>query len=83
MDSSSFPPFLAPTRTSADARASGRDFSDSGGTVWRVYEQPPLGQQRMSSLIFESSTALRRVKNYPSDWRSLSAEALESLSWGR
>ena len=65
------------------AREGGRDFSDASGTVWRVYERPAIGQHQTTSLIFESTTALRRVKSYPSNWRSLSPDALERLSWER
>lgn len=41
------------------------------GEVWRVYELGPQYDRRGSSLVFESVTLVRRVRNYPSYWRSL------------
>ena len=51
--------------------------------LWSVYELPPPYFDRRSkpSLIFECETAVRRVRDYPADWRSLSDEELFSLSW--
>lgn len=34
-------------------------------------------------LLFESEYVMRRVRNYPSDWRELSDEQLFALSLGR
>ena len=53
------------------------------GEMWLVYELPPLSFDRRStpSLIFESDVSMRRVRNYPADWRTLSDEELTALSW--
>jgi hypothetical protein len=54
------------------------------GTLWRVYELPamPFDRRTSPSLVFESDSAVRRVRVYPADWRSLSDEQLFELSWG-
>jgi hypothetical protein len=53
------------------------------GVTWLVYELPPATFDRRgtSSLVFESEGAVRRVRDYPADWRNLSNEALYPLSW--
>jgi len=50
---------------------------------WLVYELPASTLDRRStpSLVFESYQAVRRVRNYPANWRTLAAEALFALSW--
>jgi hypothetical protein len=50
---------------------------------WWVYELPasPLDRRSTPSLVFESEGAMRRVRDYPLDWRSLSDEELVALSW--
>ena len=50
--------------------------------LWLVYELPPLPVDRRNSpsLIFESDTAIRRVRNYPLEWRALSDAELFTLS---
>ena len=50
---------------------------------WLVYELPPMTFDRRStsSLVFESETMLRRVRDYPEDWRELSDADLFALSW--
>ena len=52
-------------------------------TMWLVYELRALPFDRLSgsSLIFESDSAIRRVRNYPDNWRELSDAALFALSW--
>ena len=64
---------LPPTRT----------YTDDLGMTWRVTEQPfsEYDRRRGSSLIFASELAVRRVRNYPSDWFTLSDVALAALSW--
>jgi hypothetical protein len=57
-----------------------RVLTDEEGRLWRVREvrfadAPP-------SLIFESETGFRRVRAYPTSWRSLSDGELFDLSWG-
>ena len=52
-------------------------------TQWLVYELPALPFDRRStpSLVFENENVVRRVRDYPLDWRSLSDEELFALSW--
>jgi len=57
-----------------------RVLTDEEGRLWRVRElrfadAPP-------SLIFESETGFRRVREYPATWRSLGDAELFELSWG-
>ena len=57
-----------------------RVLTDEDGHLWRVREvrfadAPP-------SLIFESESGFRRVRAYPTSWRSLSDGELFDLSWG-
>jgi len=63
----------------ARADHSQRVLTDEEGRLWRVRElqfadAPP-------SLIFESETGFRRVREYPAAWRSLSDEELFNVSW--
>lgn len=56
-----------------------RVLTDEEGRLWRVRElqfadAPP-------SLIFESETGFRRVRDYPAAWRSLDDTDLFELSW--
>lgn len=53
------------------------------GVLWLVYELPaPAYDRRQNpSLIFETDAAVRRVRNYPAEWRALSDEDLLALSW--
>lgn len=60
-------------------------FRDRTGTLWRVYERslPTFDRRSGPSLVFESDGTIRRVRAYPPDWRTLSPEDLEALSWTR
>ena len=60
-------------------------FRDSAGIVWRVYERPfpTLDRRSGQSLVFESDGTIRRVRQYPPEWRGMSPEELEALSWTR
>ncbi len=60
-----------------------RTFQDGDGTQWRVFEQSFGDYDRRSglSLIFASEAAVRRVRDFPSDWMQLSNEELLALSW--
>ena len=51
--------------------------------AWLVYELPPAPYDRRStpSLIFEHEFVMRRVRNFPSEWRALSDDDLLALSW--
>lgn len=55
----------------------------SDGVLWLVYElfPPRFDRRQTASLIFESDNTIRRVRNYPSQWRELSDEELFDLSW--
>ena len=75
-----------PNRTDAPADSnvpSFRTFVDHEGARWRVFEQSFSDYDRRSgmSLIFASDGAVRRVRNYPPDWTTLSDEELILLSW--
>ena len=61
----------------------GRMFLDSEGTRWRVYEKAFGDYDRRSgmSLIFASEAAVRRVRDFPSDWMLLTDDELLALSW--
>ena len=60
-----------------------RTFTDDLGHTWLVTEQPfpEYDRRRGSSLIFSSELAVRRVRDYPHDWYTLSEAALLTLSW--
>lgn len=68
---------------SAGTQPDVRFFVDADGVRWQVTEQPFSEYDRRHgvSLIFASDGAVRRVRDYPDDWRSLSDEALAMLSW--
>jgi hypothetical protein len=76
-DSSITPPSMASTPKNE------REFLDADGARWRVYEQPvsDYDRRRGTSLIFASEAAVRRVRSFPPDWRSLSDDELARLSW--
>jgi hypothetical protein len=70
-------------RRTAD-RQSAREFRDASGRQWRVFEVPEQGTAERRwppSLVFESDAAIRRVRDFPADWRALSDAELEALSW--
>ena len=51
---------------------------------WRVYEQVSVYDRRQApDLVFESDGVIRRVRNYPPNWKELSDAALLAVSWGR
>ena len=60
-----------------------RQFRDSRGRNWRVYERQKdvLHRGPVTILVFECDAALRIVHGYPDDWHTLAPEALENLSW--
>jgi hypothetical protein len=55
------------------------------GEQWLVYELPafPFDRRNTPSLVFENEHTMRRVRDYPTDWRNLTDEALLELSWAR
>jgi hypothetical protein len=60
-----------------------RSFIDDLGQTWLVSERPYSEYDRRtgSSLIFSSELAVRRVRDYPSNWFALSDSDLAALSW--
>ena len=50
--------------------------------LWLVYELPPgeLDRRTTPTLTFECEGLIRRVMNYPADWRQLSDDELLNLS---
>ena len=50
---------------------------------WRVYELSPASYDRRAgnTLVFETEGVIRRVRNFPDNWRELSPDALRALSW--
>ena len=60
-----------------------RTFVDDDGMRWRVYEQAfsAYDRRRGISLIFSSDAAVRRVRQFPPEWRALSDGELVALSW--
>ena len=60
-----------------------RVFVDEDGVRWQVSERPfaDYDRRRGISLIFASDAAVRRVRDFPADWFSLSIEELIALSW--
>jgi hypothetical protein len=55
----------------------------SSGVTWMVYELPsgPYDRRQTTSLIFEAPAIIRRVREFPRDWRGLQDEELMALSW--
>ena len=55
------------------------------GVEWLVYElaERELDRRSAPSLVFETEDTVRRVRDYPADWRSLSDGELAEVSWSR
>lgn len=68
---------------SSDEEIRIRSFTDDLGQTWLVTERSYSEYDRRSgsSLIFSSELAVRRVRNYPSEWFTLSDSELAALSW--
>lgn len=77
MDSRDAPDSLVALRV---ARASGRIVAAPDGAMWRVFELVAAYDRRGPSLVFETEGVMRRVRIYPSDWRTLSDRDLLALS---
>ena len=70
-----------------NARDDGRDVMDDG-VRWTVYELSDADltmydRRRARSLVFESEHAVRRLRDFPANWRQLPDDVLLALSWGR
>jgi hypothetical protein len=50
------------------------------GEVWIVYEREA---QSGSSLVFETQSFVRRIDDYPENWRELRDKQLFALRWSR
>lgn len=53
------------------------------GVPWLVYELPPMPFDRRNSpsLVFEMDNTVRRIRDFPANWRDLSDDDLFALSW--
>ena len=59
-----------------------RQFQDSRQRDWLVFERQKNELDRpVRILVFESDSAFRVVRNFPTNWHELEPEALEYLSW--
>ena len=78
-------------RTPDDERAQERDSSVgpkrtrrlfADGDHWLVREVPAPAYDRRATthLVFETADVMRRVREFPDDWTTLSDEALYALS---
>ncbi len=77
-------PTLPQRHAATRLRDEGRHITIDGD-LWVVYERPPeqLDRRQSPSLVFECRTAIRRVRDYPPDWRELGDDELARLSWSR
>src|SRR5690349_7457332 len=50
-------------------------YIDGAGVAWRAYERRRPGQK--PALVFESTNAIRLVRDYPANWHTLPRAALE------
>jgi hypothetical protein len=69
--------------SSANRPAWIRYFQDRDRREWRVFQRqkPSFGGESATVLVFESNVSFRCVGTFPADWRRLSWESLERLSW--
>lgn len=65
-------------------RLASRSVVDADGATWLVQEVRHWGYDRRasSSLVFTGDDAMRRVRNYPSNWIQLSDGDLIAISFG-
>lgn len=52
----------------------------AGNEAWSVYESRAPNTDNGPSLIFESMKIVRRIRDYPADWRALNDQDLYALS---
>lgn len=80
----------APRPAKAQAGAAARDYVEylevvgDSYVTWRVAEvnaRNVPGARRDRCLLFFGDGVIRRVWEYPSDWKTLDAKALARLSW--
>lgn len=62
-----------------------RTIVDPSGAVWFVREMhaPSYDRRGAASLVFVSDEVMRRVRDYPPDWRSLTDHELYAVSLRR
>ena len=62
-----------------------REFVDAEHRSWTVQEVVSSQYDRRGArdLIFSSPEVVRRVRNYPANWHTLSDDALYALSLGQ
>ncbi len=61
-----------------------RTFRAPDGVAWTIREHAvDHGAGGAPCLIFECEGVIRRVRNFPPNWRELSDDALHDLSWSR
>ena len=71
------------TDLSASAAGSIRFIRDDTHRTWTVRELVASYDRRQApSLVFSTDDVMRRVRDYPSNWRTLSDEELYALSLG-
>ena len=60
-----------------------RRYFVHGNAMWTVYERnaSKFDLRHEPNLIVASEDAIRRVRNYPTNWFELSDEGLYDLSW--
>ena len=64
--------------------SNGRRCFVVNGVAWSVrVAANPYDRRTRPDLIFDSDTAVRRVRNYPSNWRELPDDLLFALSHER
>ena len=78
-----YSPVLAGVTQSVAATCTGVSYQDGHGSWWCVTEQPHPVDAGARCLVFMSDQAARRVCTFPADWRRLSSDELETLSWSR
>ncbi len=70
-----------PRRTGDELREAQRTARHivAEGVTWLVYELGLPYDRRRTSLVFESDGLVRRVRNYPAEWRELTDTELLRL----
>jgi hypothetical protein len=66
-----------------EAPETGRRTFYHDNVLWVVGERPARASdiQRTPHLVFESDDCIRRVRNFPPNWRELEGPELYELSW--
>src|SRR5207253_330002 len=79
-----FDPMVAGRRSSKldELHRTARQFWVDG-ILWLAYELPAsqFDRRATASLVFETDAVMRRIRNYPANWRELHDKDLVALSW--